>query len=59
MDEERIARVLNLLGENTDLFSSDSEVYLELIEEFFDDHATEGKLQPNLLSHPAISYTQI
>jgi len=59
MDEERIARVLNLLGENADLFSSDSGGYLELIEEFFDDHATEGKLQPNLLSRPAISYPRI
>ena len=51
MENERIARALNLLGENADLFSADREGILDLIE---DDHATAGKLQPSLLSHPAI-----
>ena len=54
MENERIARALNLLGENADLFSADREGLLDLIEDYFDDHATAGKLQPSLLSHPAI-----
>ena len=54
MENERIARALNLLGENEDLFSADREGLLDLIEDYFDDHATAGKLQPSLLSHPAI-----
>ena len=45
MEDERIARALNLLGENSDLFSADREGLLDLIGEYFDDHATEGKLQ--------------
>ena len=45
---------MNLLGENTDLFSTNSEGLLDLIEDYFNDHATTGKLQPSLLSHPAI-----
>jgi hypothetical protein len=45
---------LNLLGENTDLFSADSEGLLDLIEDYFDDHTTAGKLQPSLLFHPVI-----
>ena len=57
MEDERIARALNLLGEDADLFSADREGLLDLIGEYFDDHATEGKIQiqPSLLSHPAIS----
>ena len=55
MDDERIARGLNLLGENADLFSSDRDGLLDLIEDYFDDHATEGKLRPSLLSHPTIN----
>ena len=57
MEDERIARALNLLGENADLFSSDREGLLDLIGEYFDNHATEGKLRSSLLSHPAIYYT--
>ena len=56
MEDERIARALNLLGENADLFSADREGLLDLIGEYFDDHATEGKIRPSLLSHPAIRY---
>ncbi len=44
MEEERIARALNLLGENADLFAADGDGLLDLIEEYFDSHATEGKL---------------
>ena len=44
MEDKRIARALNLLGENADLFATDSEGLLNLIEEYFDSHATEGKL---------------
>ena len=43
MEDERIARALNLLGENADLFATNSEGLLNLIEEYFDSHATEGK----------------
>ena len=57
MEDERIARALNLLGENADLFSSDHEGLLDLIGEYFDDHAPERKLRPSLLSHPAIIIT--
>ena len=39
MEDERIARALNLLGENADLFSSDSDALLELVEDHFEDHA--------------------
>ena len=35
---QRIARALNLLGENADLFSTDGEDLLELIEDVFDVH---------------------
>ena len=44
MEDERIARALNLLGENSDLFSTDSEGLLDLIGEYFDNRVTEGKL---------------
>ena len=44
MEDERIARALNLLGENADLFSADREGLLDLIEDYFDDHTTTGKL---------------
>ena len=44
MEDERIARALNLLGENTDFFSANHEGLLDLIEDYFDDHATAGKL---------------
>ena len=54
MDNERIARALNLLGENAD-FSSDCDSLLDLIKDYFDDHMTEGKLRPSLLSHPTIN----
>lgn len=47
MDDERIARALNLLGENRDLFATDREVILELVGEYFDDHEAEGNLQPS------------
>ena len=49
MEYERIA---NHLGENADLFSSDS---LELVEDYFGDHARECKLlaQPSE-PHPTI-----
>ena len=57
MEDKRIARALNLLGENADLFSADRDGPLDLIEDYFDYHATEGKLQSSLLSHPAIYYT--
>ena len=46
---------MNLLRENTDLFSADRDGFLDLIEDYFDYQATEGKLQPSILSHPAIS----
>ena len=44
MEDKRIARALNLLGENTDFFSANHEGLLDLIEDYFDDHATAGKL---------------
>ena len=56
MEDERIVRALNLLGENANLFSADGNDLLELIEDFFDSDTTNGKLQPKLLSHPAIIF---
>ena len=44
MEDERIARALNLLGENADLFSADHDGLLDLIGEYFDNHVTEGML---------------
>lgn len=55
MEDKRIARALNLLGEDANLFSADSECLLNLISKYFNDHTTEGDLQPSLLSHLAIS----
>ena len=57
MEDERITRALNLPGEDADLFSADREGLLILISKYFDNHATEGKIQiqPSLLSHQAIS----
>ena len=43
MEDERITRALNLLGENANLFAAKSKGLLDLIEEYFDSHATEGK----------------
>ena len=42
MADKRIARALNLLGENADLFAADSEGLLDLIEDYFDDRWTSG-----------------
>ena len=44
MEDERIARALNLLGENSDLFFADGEGLLDLIGDYFDNHGTESKL---------------
>ena len=55
MDDKRIARALNLLAENADLFSSNCDSLLDLIEDYLDDHATEGQFRPSLLSHPTIN----
>ena len=57
MDEDaRIARALNHLGENTDLFAADRDNLLDFIKDYFDSHVTEvGKIRPNLpifSSHP-------
>lgn len=58
MDENvRIARALNHLGENADLFAADSGILLDLIEDYFEGHATdEGKIlpiaQPTDFLHP-------
>ena len=44
MEDERIARALNLLRENVGLYSADCESLVDLIEDYFNDHATAGKL---------------
>lgn len=49
MDEARVARALNRLGEDAFLFTNDSEDLLELVEEYFGETAPTGKVQPNLL----------
>ena len=49
MDEARVARALNRLGEDAFLFANDSEDLLELMDEYFDDTTPTGKIQPNLL----------
>ena len=48
MDEDaRIARALNHLGKNADLFAADRENLLDLIEDYFDpDATTDSKAQP-------------
>ena len=53
MENKGIARALNLLGENVDLFSANREGLLDLIEDY-NDHMIASKLQSSLLSHPAI-----
>ena len=58
MEDERITRALNLLGENSDLFSADHDGLLDLIEDYFDYHTIEGKFQLTLLSNPAYCPTQ-
>ena len=52
MDEDaRIAKALNHLGKNADLFAADSENLLDLIEDYFDADTTEdGKTRPNPLA---------
>ena len=44
MEDERIARALNLLGKNSDLFFTDGEGLLDLIGDYFDNRGTESKL---------------
>ena len=39
MDEARVARALNHLGEDAFLFASDSDGLLELLDEYFGDTA--------------------
>ena len=62
MDEDaRIARALNHLGENTDVFAADRDNLLDLIEDYFNGHMMEeGKIQPNLpifSTHPELFIT--
>ena len=45
MADEQIAGALNLLGENADLFSTECEGLLNLIDEYFEDHASEAKFR--------------
>ena len=49
MDEARVARALNRLGEDSFLFADDSEDLLELVDEYFGDAAPTGKIWPSLL----------
>ena len=54
MEDERIARALNLLGENSDLFFADGEGLLDLIGDYFDNRGTESKLLAQPTVPPAI-----
>ena len=49
MDEARVARAFNRLGEDAFLFANDSEDLLELVDEYFGDTTPTGKIRPNLL----------
>ena len=49
MDNARVARALNRLGEDAFLFADDSEDLLELVDEYFDDIAPTSKIWPSLL----------
>ena len=49
MDDARVARALNRLGEDAFLFANDSENLLELVDEYFDDAAPTSKIWPSLL----------
>ena len=42
MDEARVARDLNRLGEDAFLFASDSDGLLDLVDEYFGDTAPTG-----------------
>ena len=44
MDDARVARALNRLGEDAFLFADDSEDLLELVDEYFDDTAPTSKI---------------
>ena len=46
MDDQRIARAINHLGEDADLFSSDAVGLLELIEDYFDTDDPPGNSSP-------------
>ena len=50
MDDERIARAINYLGEAADLFSSDATGLLDLIEDYFDPDNQPGN---------SLSYTNL
>ena len=45
MDEARVARALNRLGEDAFLFANDSEDLLELVDEYFGDTTPTGKIR--------------
>ena len=47
MDEARVARALNCLGEDAFHFGNDSEYLLELVDEYFGDTTLTGKIRPN------------
>ena len=49
MDEARVARALNRLGEDAFLFTNDSEDLLKLVGEYFGDTTPTDKIRPNLL----------
>ena len=49
IDEARVARALNYLGEDAFLFTKDSEDLLELVDEYFNDAAPTSKIWPSLL----------